>query len=818
MGTNRPIVLATFGYIIGIIWGLYFEKNIVSFYIIILIVLMLLKKNKKEKNEFKFISIQKIFRYIKLIFNFKSIIVIILFSSISNLVVINLNKKYENLYLGLEEVNITAKVVSNGTEKEYKTTYKIKVEKLNGHDRFNGTYLYLDINHNLNPKLKYGDYICLKGKYKEPAKATNYQGFDYSKYLRTQKVYGTVKLESVNVLEQNSNNLFFTISNNIFLKIKDLTQENLPQEKANLLLGILLGYKEEIPEEMQENFKESNISHILAVSGLHVSYIILAVTNLLEKIKGKRGAKYGVIFFIIVYMFITNFSPSVVRAGIMGIITMLAQLTYNKNDIWTSISISLLIILIYNPYLITSAGVLLSYGGTLGIILLNRSINSYFKEIRAKSKIDKHRTTALFTKSIDYIQDTLSVSFAAQVFIAPIMVKMFNTISFSFFITNFGVSLIIGPIIISGFLFIILIFLFHQFFKNIAFISFIVNAIKFILENLLNLLINMAKLGKILPFNQIYIVTPKMWEIAIYYILIFILNLFYKILSKKENSAFEKRLINWKNLIKHLIRKKHQKIVTVFLVVLILLCIIKILPNDLKIYFIDVGQGDSTLIVTPHNKTILIDGGGSENYDVGKNTLLPYLLDRKITKIDYVIISHFDTDHVGGLLTVMQELKVKNVIISEQSKKSENFEEFLNIVRDKKINVRLAEAGHTIKIERNLYFDILWPNSNAFISENTLNNNSIVCKLYYRSFSMIFTGDIEEIAEKQIVSTYANGSKLNSTILKVAHHGSKTSSIESLLKLVQPRIALIGVGKTNTFGHPNDEVIERIKNLRSNDL
>ena len=283
------------------------------------------------------------------------------------------------------------------------------------------------------------------------------------------------------------------------------------------MLGILVGYKDEIPKEIQENFKESNISHILAVSGLHVSYIIIAVSKSLEKIQGKRTSKITTIFFIILYMFITNFSPSVVRASLMVITSILAKLTYNKNNIWTSMSISLLIILVYNPYLIISTGVLLSYAGTIGIITFQKSISMFLAKIKSKSEIYKYNSKVIGI--IDYIQDTLVVSFSAQIVIWPIIVKMYNTISLSFFITNFLVSPIIGPIIICGILFII---------SNYLFPRFITLIIKFIIENLLQILITISNLGKHLPFNKIYLPTPQIWQILIYYIFIYIVNILYR--------------------------------------------------------------------------------------------------------------------------------------------------------------------------------------------------------------------------------------------------------------------------------------------------
>ena len=166
----------------------------------------------------------------------------------------------------------------------------------------------------------------------------------------------------------------------------------------------------------------------------------------------------------------------------------------------------------------------------------------------------------------------------------------------------------------------------------------------------------------------------------------------------------------------------------------------------------------------------------------------------------------------------MDELKVGQVVISKQAENSANYTKFKEIVNEKHIKVLVMRKGNRLKIEQDLYFDTLWPDNDRLITENALNNNSIVCKLHYKNFSMLFTGDIEEIAEKQILQEYKNSNILNSTALKVGHHGSKTSSTQAFLEAINPKIALIGVGENNKFGHPNDEVIKRLENLRYKDL
>ena len=222
-------------------------------------------------------------------------------------------------------------------------------------------------------------------------------------------------------------------------------------------------------------------------------------------------------------------------------------------------------------------------------------------------------------------------------------------------------------------------------------------------------------------------------------------------------------------------------------------------------------SGDSCLIVTPKNKKILIDGGGSErgSSNIGEKTLLPYLLNRKVSKLDYAIISNFDSDHCEGVLYVMQKIKVENVIIGKQFETCENYKEFIKIVKQKNIRVISVEKGNKVKIEKDMYFNVIWPDSNNIVNENKLNNNSLVFKMNYKSISALFTGDIEKIAEEKIILNVKE--ELKSTIIKVAHHGSKTSSTEKFIEKVKPKIALIGVGENNTFGHPSNITIETLE-------
>ncbi len=258
MGKSRIILEIVLGYIIGILWGLYLDISIALLYATILLII-------------KLISFTRIYKYIKLITKKSTIILIIISSLISNIILINQNNKYEKLFKQVEKVEIIGMVVDNGVNKEYTNKYKVKIKQLNETDKYKNTYIYLQY----KGTLEYGDLIYIKGNFKEPEVARNYKGFNYKNYLKTQKIYGTVAGQTVNIISEKQNNILLAYFNNTFLKIKREIEENFDENTSSVLLGILLGYTDEISEETRQNFSDSNISHILAVSGMHISYIVI---------------------------------------------------------------------------------------------------------------------------------------------------------------------------------------------------------------------------------------------------------------------------------------------------------------------------------------------------------------------------------------------------------------------------------------------------------------------------------------------------------------------------------------------------------------
>lgn len=602
----------------------------------------------------------------------------------------------------------------------------------------------------------FGDIVEIQGEYVKPQGQRNYKGFDYSLYLKSKKIFGSILADNVEKIGENSSIYFKYLGQVNKLKniILNRIENNIEKTNSQVISAVLVGDKTSLEKEIKDKFRVSNLSHMLAISGAHFGFIILFCTFLVKRLKFKRFGQVITIFAIVFFMTLTGMTPSVVRAGIMAIISILSSILKRKTDIYTSLAIALFIQIINNPYVIFDVGLQLSFGGVLGIALFTKPIEEKLNKIKELK-----------------INSALAVTLGANIIIMPIMMYQFSTISLTFVISNLLAGSLLGVIVILGFMSVII---------NIK-------PLYFVLNLLVSVFSKIASICSKLPLSLIYVKTPSLIQVFLIYFIIF---LFYLILIERLNLFSIKQLF-------------------ISLLIIIFILNYRIPNNNLIIHFIDVGQGDSCLMLHKGN-VIMIDGGGSSDskYDIGENTLVPYLLARKITKIDYLVVSHFDSDHAQGFIYVLKHLKVKNAILPIQATNSNLYQNFISICQAKKINVIYLRRGDLFNIG-DLKFETLHP-SNKFISENAMNNNSLVLRLDFFNTSILFTGDIEAIAEQELVSKCKL--KLDADILKVGHHGSNTSTSESFLEAVSPKIALIGVGLDNKFGHPNEDVINRLKN------
>ena len=428
---------------------------------------------------------------------------------------------------------LIGKIVSNKKEKEYRDVYEFKVINSCDSNKYKDTKIYLQVKKNNTIELEYGDIVKIEGMFEKPSKQRNENGFDYSQYLKTIQIHGTVEVNDVEILNKKQGSNIFILANTVNLKIKEKIFEIFPKEEASIIQGLLLGDVSEIEEDIQEDFRTSSIIHILAVSGMHVSYIIIGIHFLFSKTFGKKNTNILSAILLVVYMFITGFSPSIVRAGIMGIIGVLAKLIYRKTDIYTSMAFSLLIILIYNPFLIINVGLQLSYLGTIGIIVFQKNVFNFIKKFKYRNKFIKYKLKGNVVNIIEKFEEMLAVTISAQLIILPIMLFHFNYLGIYFLITNILASSIIGSILIFSILIVLISIFNFQISKIFSYLAVI--GIK--------LLIFISNFGN-LPFAKIYIATPQIWQIVLYYIILILLNNYCQIKNKKNLNYTQIRMKN----------------------------------------------------------------------------------------------------------------------------------------------------------------------------------------------------------------------------------------------------------------------------------
>lgn len=749
-----PIILAL--YIIGIIYGKFISFNLILlFSIIILLSLISIISFVKQWN----ITTALLFLIIFLIgiLNYNLNSNPIGANHISNFIE---DKKLTIICTVLEKENYP---------NQEKISLKVKVSQIERGDFSISTQGLILVNTYLDDcSYEYGDVLRIKGKLEKPIGQKNFGEFDYELYLARKKIFNYINIwqeKDIRKIGENDSNFLVSFSLSAKDKIKEITKKTLPPPYNYLLIGMLLGEKSFIPPYLKEIFTEAGIMHILAVSGLHVGIIAMALLALLSMLKLPKKLKlFTLILILIMYASITGFRPSVLRATIMFILLIGGKLINRSRNLNISLFFAAFLILLANPLILYDAGFLLSFIVTFFIINLSPILQG------------------LFSKIVVWIKNPLSVSTAAWVGIFPLSAYFFSKVSIISIISNIFIIPLTGIAVILGFI---------TFFIGTASISLagIIANINYLVLNLITLI---AKSFSSLPFAFIYVAQPSIMVIILYYLTVFFII-----------------EISYKKILSHKIKKKAALIV---LSVALLLIIIQVFyPTDnLKVNFINVGEGDCILIEAPNKINILIDGGGTpqSNFDVGSKVVIPYLRRKGINEIDLLILTHPHLDHLEGLLTVLKELKVNMVLDSGLTCDSSEYKEFISLILKKGIPYHKAKAGDNFIFNNSLEIFLLNPLYDSdFYDESDFNNASIVVKLFYKNADFLFTGDIEETTEKKLL-VWQN--ILQSDILKVGHHGSSTSTNLEFLDKVDPSIVVITVGK-NHFGHPSQKIIERLE-------
>ncbi|MFZ5965591.1 MAG: DNA internalization-related competence protein ComEC/Rec2 [Bacillota bacterium] len=622
-------------------------------------------------------------------------------------------------------------------------------------------------NEGIHIKAYYGKRIRVSVTLLEPQHERNPKLFNYNRYLKTRGIYSIAysSIGELSIIDEADISMSVRIVYNIREKMKVIIGHVMAEREGNLLLGILLGDKQAVDQETYQSFKKTGVAHVLAVSGLHVGIIYYSLEKLLKKVSAVKRMSM-ILLVLWMYVFVVGGSPSIVRAVSMVTILLLAPLFNRKYDPITALMLVAFFILVKNPLYLMDVGFQLSFAAVLSIFLL-------YKPLR--KKLDTLPQT---------LAEVLSITLAAQLGTGPIIAYHFNYLPLVGALANIPVVFLVGYIVPIGMVTVLLSFI------NIyvAWIAAVMN------EQLIKLMILLTELAEKLPLSSIVIISPSILFVIVYYSIIFIIAADKKIF--KNYSYLKYRAIAY--------------IISIYLCVMMLTII---LPKNMKTVFLDVGQGDSTFIRTPSGKSVLIDGGGSDAHRIsdfrpGRDIVVPFLLKHGVRQLDMVFLSHIHMDHMGGLLDIMETIKVKMLVIGTEQFDSEEWQALKALCKEKGVTIQKVRKGDQIRLEKDVALKILHPTEQCLtMTRDDINNNSMVMRLNYRDNSILFTGDIEGEAEKRLIESFKDEMDVN--LLKVPHHGSRTSSTTEFVEYVKPEAAVIQVGKNN-YGHPDADVIERL--------
>lgn len=612
--------------------------------------------------------------------------------------------------------------------------------------------------------LDYGKALKITGQLSLPRRTGN-EGFDYSRYLYHQGIRLILQTSSDDIEFEEERGILNGVVVATRERMKRLAHRLLKDDSAGLMLGILLGDTSDISSELQEDFKATGLTHILAVSGLNVA-MLLGICLLILRILKLRPYSQLILAACLLsfYALITRGEPSVLRATIMALIGLGGWYLGRQKNLLSALSFAALLLLVYDPFLLYSVSFQLSFAATLALII--------FCPIFAE-RLETLRLPA-------WIRDGISVSLAAQLGVIPILALYFNQISLISLLANLLVVPATAPVLALGLAA-----------SALSWVSAALSHFTLFLSSVfLNYMIAATRLLARIPWAAVDVPSPTLVQTGIYYLAVGV-----------SIHALSLRKRGWD-------RRVLLMVLFIVAVVLWFQVIGSFPPGRLEATFFEVGQGDAALVRTPGGVNILIDGG--ENPSLMRRALAR----KRIRKLDLVILSHPHADHLGGLPEVIRTKNVNMVFDAGQIHPTPGYRDFLKIVRKNKVRYEIVRAGKTFRIGDELTLRILHP-SREFVSGSIsdLNNNSLVTKISYGKVSLLLPGDIEKEGEKDLLSR--GSSNLKSTVLKVPHHGSSNGSDFGFLKAVSPRIAVISVGRGNAFGHPAKITLRRLRRLGS---
>lgn len=649
------------------------------------------------------------------------------------------------------------------------------------------------------PNVKIGNIIKVRGKLRQFEEAANKGNFDSRKYYLSLGFYGKIEAGTIEVINSEYSGIrqgLYELRMEIIERLEKLCSDNkgifsIINNKNGIIGAIILGDKTDLDSDIKELYSVSGIAHILAISGLHISFIGMAIYRLLRRRFRFLFSAAVSIPVVLSFGIMSGFGISTIRAIIMFILKIIGEVLGRKYDAITAISLAGLVLLVQNPFVVCNSGFQMSFGAIIAIVLILPIVEEI---LNTDNKIIK----------------VLSANFTISLVMNPILAWNYYELPTFSFLLNIVVVPLMSVVIVSSIVGIFCSCIMFGFGKVVIFPGCGILELYTFLCNIINKS----------SVTSIVVGQPKVTIIIVYYAILLVVLFGLKNIRTKYTRAEKERNIIKKEtgLVLEKKAKKERRIkgqnvklrLACIVGFLLLNCLIYYIPNPgFYITFINVGQGDGILIHGDNGTKVMVDGGSTSEKQVAKNCIVPYLKAEGIGTIDYSIITHTDKDHISGILEILENnnsnrIRIKNLVMPDINMKDDTYNELIEKAKLKKINVLYIKKGDTLSLGKTK-IKCIYPETTTTASDK--NDYCTVLSVKNKTSKILLTGDISKEIEEKIKDDIEE----NYTVLKVAHHGSNYSSSEKFLKKVNPKYSIISVGKNNSYGHPGNETMERLR-------
>lgn len=633
------------------------------------------------------------------------------------------------------------------------------------------------------PDLEAGMLVSLRGMLEDVPQRRNPADFDYGGYLKHHGIHATMRVTDASTVHVSGNPENWLLAQLARLQngIRSSLEKHAPTRfTRDLLSALLLGDRSTLDPSIRDTFRQTGLTHLLAISGLHVMLLGFVVHALLKSLLLRVGLtwfrmellrSFLTLVVLVAYVLVSGAQPSAIRATMMGIALMGGHIVQRPTEPINTLGLAALILLLFEPNHLFAPGFQLSFAAVGALV----SLIPVFRAILPNALFEQ--------RGLKWLTDITLASVSATLGTLPVLLVHFGYVSFAGLLLNIA-AIPLTTFLLGAGVFLILFTPVDSFATLFGYAA----------DALARVLRGVAEFGDVfLGWASIHHYVDDVWIIS--------------------------TLVLGLLTIVHVHRPRYRW----RLLAACMFCLVASIWVDaaagrfepkLDVIFFDVGQGDAALVRTPRGHHILIDAGPRTPYtDAGARTLVPHLERYGVHHLDAVLITHAHADHIGGLPTLLRTVSIGRVLHNGIAGTSRLYEEVVHLTDSLGVLFEAVSAGDTLDLDPSVLAHILWPTASQ-VSPEDANNGSVVLRLAFGETRFLFTGDIEEEAEAYVTEYYAP--LLESDVIKVPHHGSRTSSTLPFVEEVEgydgkPPLAIVSVAARNRFGLPNEDVLTRWK-------